>query len=246
MADEGIPDLFSWSDAGGNTHTLSPDVTIEFSDTRETELTSNVVEKGSPVTDHLIHKPGRIQLSIAQTQTPIVTSNVMAFAPITIKFAPARATGMIAIAVGALKAIGSAVGLKLSPDDHLDLSTLQAGVEVDRVAELHDQLIDIQANGFPCTVIFKGRRYPQFLITSLILKHNRGEFGLGRFDLQMGEFRTVSTDTAVLPPAKSLRDTGKKASKSDENGGHAKDTSLRSYWKEGTDFAGVTDAGDGL
>lgn len=243
---EGNGSLFAWTDNSGATHTLDVDLVVTATDDRSAKLTEHPVETGANVADHIVYSSGKFKIEIAQTQTPIEEVDGFSQQTLTIKFAKSPVRGLTALAIQAVGNLvsGSSVFGGGADEDSMDLQTLQATSPVDRVADLHDKLLDIFQNAYPVTVTFKGRVYPQFLILGIKLTHNKGEFGLGRFSLDVEEYPTVSTATATLPDPKDLR---AKANKSQGKKGATEakpDTSrLRSVLKSGLDAAGFTTPG---
>lgn len=237
---EGSSDLITWTDSAGQAHALNADVVVQADDTRSLTLTVHPVEGGSDVADHVVHDPDKIVFTIAQTQTPIYEDDQFSYQTQVLHFQPSTPRGIAGIVVGAVSNLISG-----GPDSTITVSVLSANSPVDRVAEFHDKLIDVLQNVYPITIAFKGRTYANFVLTSVKLSHNKGEVGLGRFECQAQQFRTVSTATTTLPDpttlhAKPNKDGGKKPTTAVDG---AAPTSIA---KSLTDKLGVTNAGSGL
>lgn len=210
---EGSGNLIQWIDNAGTTHGLDVDLVLSAKDSRSAKKTEHPVENGANVADHIVFSADKFKLEILQTQTPITEVKGFSQQNLTIEFPKSPVRGLVALAVQAVGNLvsGSSVFGGGADTDTIDLQTLQAQAPVDRVADLHDQLIEIYQNAYPVTVTFKGRVYPQFLILNIELSHNKGEFGLGRFSCDVEKFQTVSTATATLPDPKDLRAKAKKS-----------------------------------
>lgn len=124
--------------------------------------------------------------------------------------------GILAVTSAIGDEIGSLFGDKEAPlrtsptlkdpvTPSLEVNVFQADSQVDRIGELHDVLIDIKANGRFCKVTFRGRVYPDFVLTSVRWTSAKGEVGLGRFALELQSIRIVENAVAKLPDPASLR-----------------------------------------
>jgi len=240
---EGTSDLMSWKDAGGQPHVLNADISITADDTRTCVLTTHPVESGADVADHIVHDPDKFMIQIAQTQTPLLEQDLdgnFSSQNQTLTFKPSGSRGIVGLAIGA---IGSLLGA--SPGGTIDVTVVKADSDIDRVAAIHDKLIDIKQQGYPVDFAFKGRQYTKFIITSVKLTHAKGEFGLGRFELQAQQFRTVATATTILPDPKTMHakpaKVGGKKPTTDASG--EKSVSLAKSFSNGL---GITNAGSGI
>lgn len=237
---EGFADLITWFDESGTEHFLNADVAVSADDTRSGTLTTHPVESGADVADHYVHDPDTFTISVAQTQTPIFSDDRFFNQTKTLKFKPSTPRGVVALAIGA---VGGLITGKKSGE--IKISVLATGSPIDRVADIHDQFIEIKQKTLPININFKGRRYEQFILISVKLSHQKGEFGLGRFELKAQQFNTVATETAELPDpttlhAKPNKDGGKKATKPEDAG------ALTSVAKSLTNGIGLTTGGSGI
>lgn len=236
MSLEGDPNLVEWTDSSGTMHVLNADIVLSADDTRSLTLTSNPVEGGSAATDHVIHNPDKLKLEIGQTQTPIEQTTGFSNQTVTLNFAPSPVRGVTAIVINA---IGGLLGLN-GKQGQINVVVLGADTPLDRVNDLHDQLIAVKQNAYPLKVTFKGRIHPVLIVTSVKLSHVKGEFGFGRFTLELESFNTVSTATAKLPDPASLRAKAAKSAgqKPPSAGDDPKNT--RSFLKSLTNKIGIT------
>jgi hypothetical protein len=129
--------------------------------------------------------------------------------------------GLLAVtsAVGAgVGALTNAIGLTKPPGalrtqptmkepvtPAIDVAVFQADSPIDRIGELHDQLIQIKQNGRFCKITFRGRVYPDYLLKSVKWTSAKGQVGLGRFALEFQSLRIVENAVAKLPDPSSLR-----------------------------------------
>jgi hypothetical protein len=218
MAD-GIKDIFTWKDADGNTHVIPIDLVVNHSDDRSAEVTSHPVEKGANINDHVIQQADTLSLELAQTQTPFITPAApgIAFtAPkgFSIKnvkldvqpnaFSPGGLLFLSRAVGGALSSLGNALGITHA-DTPPNVNVIVADGPIDRIGDLHDALIAVKQNAYFCTVTFRGRIYPDYIVTKVGWKSVKGEVGLGRFTVELQSIHIVSTETADLPNPASLR-----------------------------------------
>jgi Dit-like tail protein len=87
----------------------------------------------------------------------------------------------------------------------MNVATLKADTEVDRVNVAHDTLVGIMNTGLLVTVSFKGRLYLDYLLTSVELSQGKGESGCGRFKVEVRAFRTVKGTNVALPDPTDFR-----------------------------------------
>lgn len=234
MASESsVESLFSWLDASGSTRTLDVDVVMNANDVREAKLTDHVVETGAVITDHVVIQPEALSLDLVVTQTPIsagagfgganidiaTSSQTLSGATHTIKVQPSafQPGGFLLLSQGLRSAVGSLMGA-LGPATTMQgskvekssssarVSVLQAtGGPVDRVADVHDQLIEIMNGALLVTVSFKGRLYIDYLLTKIELQHSSGKAGMGTFKVTARAFRTVTGTSVNLPDPADFR-----------------------------------------
>lgn len=214
-------EIFTWEDDARATHSLIADIVLGSKDERTSEATDHPVENGADITDHVRQLPDRLTLEIGQTQTPIEPIEGFSDQQVELQVRKSlfQPGGLLAVtsAVGAAAdaIVGAITGKK---DDVLKTLVLVADSEVDRVNEAHDKLIEVKQKAYPVTFTFKGRVYPNFLVTMVGLSRNAGEAGFGRFTVEARSFRTVETGAAELPDpadlrAKAASKRGKKPSK---------------------------------
>lgn len=216
---EGIKEIFTWQDDDGNAHVVPVDVVTNHSDDRTAEVTTHPIEKGANINDHIIQQPDTLSLEIAQTQSPFITpiqdgaafSAPNGFSAQNVKlnvqpnaFKPGGLLFLTRLAGSAIAAVGSALGLT-SPDAPPSVTVITADGPTDRIGDLHDALIKVKSEGRFCTVTFRGRIYPNYIVTKVGWKTQKNEVGLGRFTLELQSIHVVTTDTADLPNPASLR-----------------------------------------
>ncbi len=213
------PDLIAWKDDSGRFHAVPVDIVTSHEDDRSAEVTSFPVEKGSNINDHVIHQPDTLTFEVCQTQTPFPSparpGSIFALAKgfatkpveLDVRASLFKPGGLLAISTGIGNVIGDglqALGLS-KPPEPLKATVFTSDVPVDRIGELHDQLIQIKQNARLCKVVYRGKVYPDYLMTRVKLTTAKGEVGLGRFSLTFQTLRTVETATAELPDPTSLR-----------------------------------------
>lgn len=216
---EGIKEIFTWADDDGNAHVVPVDVVTNHSDDRAAEVTSHPVEKGANINDHIIQQPDTLSLEIAITQSPFITpaqdgtafSKPTGFSiqnvPLNVQpnaFKPGGLLLLTSLAGAGIAAIGNALGLT-SPTPAPSVNVIVADGPSDRIGDFHDAMIKVKTEGRFCTVTFRGRVYPNYVLTKVGWKTQKGEVGLGRFTLEMQSIRIVTTETADLPNPASLR-----------------------------------------
>lgn len=216
---EGSTDLLAWKDDSGTLHVVPVDIVTGHEDDRSAEVTSFAVEKGANINDHIIQQADTLTLEVCQTQTPFPsparpgslytapkgfkTKTI----PLDVRESLFKPGGLLAVS----SAIGSAIGSALtslgitSKPDALTTTVFMTDTPVDRVGELHDKLIEIKQNGRLCKIVFKGKVYPDYVMTRVRWTTQKGEVGIGRFSLSFQTIRTVETATAELPDPLSLR-----------------------------------------
>jgi hypothetical protein len=212
--------LFTWLDEAGVEHTLDVDVVSNGVDERTAQLSDHSVETGSVITDHVVILPETLSLELVVSNTPITEVAGFGRSNLTLDVRPSQFVpgGFLAVSSGVRNVLtGIFSGLSTPP---VAVNTLQpTGGTVDRVADVHDQLIRILQGALLVTVSFKGRVYADYLLTRVTLTSNSGEFGLGRFGVDARAFRTVTGETVQLPdpadfralPSKGAGNKGKKA-----------------------------------
>jgi hypothetical protein len=213
-------DLFAWKDDSGIYHAVAIDIVTNHQDDRTAEVTSFPIEKGAPINDHIIHQPDTLTLDVCQTQSPFpsparpgsVYTAPKGFATkavvLDVRKSLFKPGGLLALTTAVGNAAGAALnalGVTAPASDVVKATVFVSDNPVDRIGELHDQLVSIIENGRPCKVVFRGKTYPDYYMTRVSWKTQKGEVGLGRFTLSFQAVRTVETATAELPDPTSLR-----------------------------------------
>lgn len=215
-------DLLAWKDDSGKFHVVPVDIVTGHEDDRSAEVTSFPVEKGANVNDHVIHQPDTLTLEVCQTQTPFpsparpgsifTAAKGFATKPIELDVRESlfKPGGLLALSTGIGSVISSglqALGLS-KPEPALKAHVFVSptpDTPIDRIGELHDKLIEIKQNARLCKVVYRGKVYPDYIMTRVRWTTAKGEVGLGRFSLSFQTLRTVETATAELPDPTSLR-----------------------------------------
>lgn len=219
MADSGSPEVLQWEDDGGTLNAVAVDLVVNHDDERSAEVTSNPVEKGADINDHVIQLPDVLRLEIAQTNTPfpspprpgVYWAKPEGLTHRTVKldvrkslFTPGGLFFLSQAAGNALASATAALGLTSSSDD-VKVLVWTSETPRDRIGELHDQLIDVKQRARFVTVTFRGRVYPGYILKKVTWSSRPGEVGLGRFQLELQSIRIVQNAVAELPDPSSLR-----------------------------------------
>ncbi len=214
------PDLLAWKGDSGTLHAVPVDIVTGHEDDRSAEVTSFPIEKGSNISDHVIHQPNTLTLEVCQTQTPFPSparpgslyTAPKGFATKSVKldvrkslFKPGGLLAITEAVGGAVSALTNAIGLTDAASDEVKVSVFTSASPVDRIGELHDKLIEIKQNNRLCKIVFRGKVYPDYIMTRVRWSTAKGEVGLGRFSLTFQTLQTVETATAELPDPTSLR-----------------------------------------
>jgi hypothetical protein len=232
---EGSPSLFTWLDESGTEHTLDVDVVSSATDERTATLTDHAVETGSTITDHVVITPETLSLELVVSQTPIAEVKGMARSqtsfstttqtleatdvPIQVRQSEFKPGGFLLLSSGVRSLVGAILGAAANGTNtargsktatktlsgRADVLQSTGGAALDRVADVHDNLIRILSGALLVTVNFKGRIYEDYLLTRVTLSSNPGEFGLGRFSVDARAFRTVTGVTVALPDPADFR-----------------------------------------
>ena len=224
--------LFTW-EVGGATYSLDADSVTSAMDERVKEMTQYAIEDGSTITDHLIHKPNKLKLVLAQTQTPIRPGGGFTSRPATVdvKQSPERvqvntsitvARNPLALPLSAnavlqnFRAQGtpaptsfpstSALGDERPSYQHTYLA-LQAGQDQDRIQDFYQALLGLFQNSYPVQVVFRDYKYESMIVTGVKWDSAPGQVGIGRFTVDLQQLSTVTTAQVDLPtPAASVLD----------------------------------------
>lgn len=199
------------------------------------EFTDLPVEDGTTISDNAIRKPLMVSLELCQTQTPItavdgfsvkgqaltVQSVKMGKQSTELKIATKR--GVQLNVNNAIHAIGGALLSAASGATSIDgvkpelgakafaVKVLTADNAVDRVREFYEALLSLMYAVTKLKLTFKGRDYPNLVLTSVKKSDAKGEFGKSSFAVELREIRTVTTrlvDLPKIPKAKKKKTVG--------------------------------------
>lgn len=220
MATEGEQSIIQF-DGGA----LVCDALVDASATHSLQLSQYPVEDGSQISDHAVHDPETLSLTLVQTETPIepvtgfsVTSNEVPYqvtsmgkqsATLNVRQReglPANVNQLI----GGLSArlLGSVNTIRIeglrsdqpAQTKSLSIQALTANAPVERVDEFYSSLLALFESVTPLVVTVKGRSYPDMILTSVGRTDSAGQNGCTRFAVQLQRVRTVLTQTVELPP----------------------------------------------
>jgi len=203
---------------------LVADMLSESTATDEIELTQYPIETGGFISDHAITKPRTLELTLVQTETPLVAPGFRAQSvDLSVPTRPTatqqgRADVPQAKVQLTLQGLGNAVVSALgggpakeirwtgqktdSPVEvkQFRVSVLQADSEVARVNEFHDALLDLQETTELLTITVKGQVWTDMVLTSVRRTDPQGKAGCAQFGIMLQQIRTVETQTVELPP----------------------------------------------
>lgn len=222
---EGEPGLIVHS-----TGFLVADMIADGSAEKTLDLTQHPIEDGSPVSDHAIRKPLTVSLTLVQTQTPVRPTNGFSRQQMqgsAAKQTPDRQTNVVNVRKNAgiqanvaglvragLSALSSAAsgpvtieGLKVgkAAPAPLSITVLAADSPVDRINEFNDELWRIQEAVELVTVNFKGRAYPNMVLTRVSRSDTSGAVGRSTFSCEFQFLAKVSTKQVTLPKVPAQR-----------------------------------------
>lgn len=200
------------------------DMLLDAQATHTLELTQLPIETGAAISDHAIHRPLTLDLTLVQTDSPIspidgfvVTSQAIEFDerrparqqnqlqvrendrfPVNVNQLIGAVTSRIArpgpITVDGVKADGPVA------KSTLRVSALTAGAPVERVNQFYADLLSLMLGVTPLNVTVKGSTHIDMVITSVTRIDSPGQFGAARFQVSLQRVSTVSTQTVELPP----------------------------------------------
>lgn len=211
------------------------------------EYTDLPVEDGSTISDNMVIKPRRASLTIVSTQTPIAATpgfsvqgrtlvvQSVSYGKQTTKLqiAPKRGVQLnVAAAITTVtKLVKNALsggadsidGLKVLPPSakSFAVKVLAADAPVDRVNEFYDALLNLALSSTKVRLTFKGRDYPNLVLSSIRKQDAKLELGRSVFAVELQEIKTVATKQVSLPAvprAKKKKVLGVVADKPDESG----------------------------
>ncbi len=207
------------------------DATLEFTDLP--------VEDGTTITDNAIRKPLTVSLTLCHTQTPItavdgfsvrgqdLSVQSVTYQKQTTELKVASKRGVQLNVNNAIAAVGNALLSAASGATAIDgvkgvrnakafaVKVLSADAAVDRIRDFYDSLLALMYAVTKVRLTFKGRDYPNLVLTSVGKSDAKGEFGRSTFAVELKEIRTVVTRQVQLPAvpkAKKRKDQGAKSS----------------------------------
>ncbi len=200
------------------------DAVADASFSHEFEFTDLPVEDGSTISDNMIVKPRKASLTLVSTQTPIsatpgfsvqgrsLTVQSVSYGKQSTKLDVAKKRGVQLNVANAIAAVGRALtsavagvssieGLKVLPPSAKGFSVkvLAADAPVDRVGEFYDALLKLALSATRLRLTFKGRDYPNLVLTSVTKQDAKLEVGRSVFAVELLELRTVVTRQVSLP-----------------------------------------------
>lgn len=221
MALEGVPGLVQFD--GG---VLLCDMLVDSSAVHTLQLTEHPIETNAVVSDHAIHRPFTLDLTLVQTETPISPVEGFGQAVQSLDYAtrpdgrqtnelkvrtndriPANVNQLIGSVTSRL--LGAAQGsiviegakadtpLQSAP---LRVTTLAANAPVERVNQFYADLLSLMLGVTPLNITVKGATHIDMVITSLTRLDAPGQVGCARFQVSLQRVATVSTQTVELPP----------------------------------------------
>lgn len=209
---EGTPSLFTWEDEAGVEHTLNVDVVSSRVDERTATVVDHPVEAGSVVADNVVINPPTVTFELVVSQTPVDVVEGFGRSNLELDvraslFVPG---GFFAVTQGVRNVVSGL--LSEVEGKPTAVNVLQnTGAPRDRVNDVHDELIRIFEGALLVTVNFKGRIYPDYLLTRITLTDNPGEFGMGRFTVDLRTVTTVTGEVVELPDPADFRVQPKKS-----------------------------------
>lgn len=213
------------------------DMLLDAQATHSLELTQVPIETNSPISDHAIHRPPTLDLTLVQTDTPISPIEGFAITSQAIEFderRPGRQQNQLEIRendrlpVNLNQLIGAVTsrinrpgpitvdGLKVDgpvAKSSLRVSALTAGAPVERVNLFYADLLSLMLGVTPLNVTIKGSTHIDMVITSLTRVDSPGQFGAARFQVSLQRIATVSTQTVELPPVPEVSRTNSRGAK---------------------------------
>jgi hypothetical protein len=188
------------------------------------EPTDHAIEDGSSISDHVIRKPLTGSLTLVQTQTPIEPTEGFSRKAIEIAAAVPKqrkqtvrlnvrqklgfqpnAAALISAGLNALKGATEGPqtieGVKVQKPEKQSFSVtvFSADAPVDRLNEFNALLWALLESTELVTVNFKGRAYPNLLLTSVRRTDAAGQFGRATFACSFREIIKVQVKQVTLP-----------------------------------------------
>lgn len=257
MALEGQPSLIEYD--GG---VLAADAVLDASAQFETQPTQLPIEDGSVISDHVIHRPVTLSLTLIQTESPL-SPEIEGFARTSLELdvrSPVpqgtaqyeaevrrkefRPTSLLALQRGVtdalfgpgstLKWTGAAASQRTTTRP-LQVTVLAADAPQARANAFHDELSRLQLASTPLKVTFKGRPYSNMILTSVTRTDTAGSFGASRFSVQLQQITQVTTLVTDLPAVPAATTPKKRGGKDGKDGtGTAEERKARASVAVGT------------
>ena len=220
MAVQGETDLIQFE--GG---VLVCDMLLDAQAQHQLELTQYAIESGAVISDHAVHRPFTVDLTLVQTQTPItpIAGFSVTSVPIDVPGrtpgrqttelqvrqspTPANFNGLVNTVtsrlLGALNGSLRVEGIKADTSLQtrtLRVTALTAGSPKDRVNDFYDQLLGLLEGVTPLIVTVKGYTWIDMVLTSVTRNDAPSKFGAATFQVSLQRVTTVTTQTVELPP----------------------------------------------
>jgi hypothetical protein len=191
-------------------------------------ITDHVIINPATVTFDLLVTQTPLPGPGMRQQSSSITASGQKLSPATypIKIPPSQfqpggflllSTGLRTVVNAAADAVLGLVGLGSGSENQMtgskieqisqtvQVTTLQAESDSDRIGAVHDKLVEILTNVFLVTVSFKGRLYRDYLLTSVELESKAGMAGCATFKVEARAFDTVTGTSVQLPDPADFR-----------------------------------------
>lgn len=200
-------------------------------------MTDHPVESGSVISDHIIHDPTVVAVTLFATQTPIYSDanfvrqqrtlglRVLERSRQTSQITyPPRRNPQLNVASAISRALeqnrpSSFEGVKVGPvkESSFDVTVLAANDPVDRVNAFYDRLLEIKNTHALCTLTFKGHARPNMVLLSVRKSDTPAQVGASSFACRFRQFTTVATQQTTLPAVPAARKKQGRGAKGLEN-----------------------------
>jgi len=200
----------TWTSQFGIPTVIELDAVRDIDDDRSSTLTQHAIESGALVTDHVISNPNILTITILSTNNPTHLTDQQQHTIVTLPVRPNQFVprGLLAITRGVGAAVGAAVGLLTgdSPGsgNSIKVNVLSPPSSVQRVQELHAQLIDLKNNATEIEVVTGGIVYPDQILISVKKSTGPSQYGLGVFTCIFQKLTTVTATAVSIADAADL------------------------------------------
>lgn len=206
------PVLLPFGIPSGLNVALEVDAVRDLDDDRSSEITKHAIESGAAISDHVIQNPDSLTLTILSTNTPLFpnTQDDFAYSQVNLpvrqsQFVP-RGLFLLSQGVGAVLDLaadlfGAATG---APANTIKVTVLKSDNDVDRINELHSELINVKNKATPITITLNGRTYPDMVLVGVKKTQGKSQFKLGVFLCVFQSLITVEAATIPIPDAQDL------------------------------------------